>query len=89
VLQGSVKGIIIAHQKATAGCGYFITASTSVVATANHDTIRILELCNDKKGFSYGQSVTIAPFKPSEILEQTPLECKNFRTYYGIIDSLN
>jgi hypothetical protein len=91
-LNNSIKGVIIAHQKATAGCGYFVTASTSIIVTANRDTIRILELCNDKKGFSYGQSVIVTPlnhleFSP-EILEHTNFDCKEFKTYYGIIDPL-
>lgn len=90
--KNTIEGKIIANQKATAGCGYFITASTSVVITAKKDTLRIIELCNTEKGFSNGQSVIITPLKQheffAEILEQTPLDCNDFKTFYGIIDSI-
>lgn len=59
-LSENTKGVILSDVL-TAGCGYVITASISVIKTDKKDTIRVLELCNSSKKFNIGDSVIIAP----------------------------
>jgi hypothetical protein len=98
-LPAKTRGVIVNHVKA-ADCGYFITASVSVIETDKKDTIRVLELCNSKKKFNKGDSVVITPgensfykFKSGErsILDVTLqpdslYDYKHYKTCYGVVN---
>lgn len=44
----------MAHVKA-GSCGQLSSASVTIIKLANLDTLRVLELCNDKKDFQYDE----------------------------------
>jgi hypothetical protein len=92
-LKTTIRGVVLEQHPTTVLCGYFATASNSIILTANNDTIRVLELCNTNKSFSKLDKVEIIPTTtPSffvSFIPPTKFDEKVKRTSYGTITKIN
>jgi hypothetical protein len=82
-----IHGVLI-HFGPVADCGYFITASLSIVKTDRGDTIRVLQLCDTTKKVIVQIKVTLLPTsrvkKKASLIPSDPwTDCKIKKTYYG------
>jgi hypothetical protein len=58
-LTDTIEGIVVKHERQVEDCGVVATASLTIIKV-NNDTIRVLNLCNNKN-YSKGRRVTIIP----------------------------
>jgi hypothetical protein len=82
-----VHGTLI-HFSPIADCGYFRTATLSIIKTNNGDTIRVLQMCDTTKTVEIGSKVKLLPTskvskKASLIPSDPATDCVIRKTYYG------
>ncbi|MFT3934089.1 MAG: hypothetical protein QM726_10775 [Chitinophagaceae bacterium] len=87
--QDTMRGQVLFHAKATVACGILASASLTIIKTAK-DTVRILELCNDRKDFKQWSMVKVIPAKQPGFSvvfrgNDLPFACSVQKTYYGTV----
>ncbi|WP_210465383.1 hypothetical protein [Rufibacter roseolus] len=92
-LEKDIVGTVLFNEQPTVLCGRISTALVSLVRTEAGDTVRVLNLCNTKKGadspneFSIGSKVVIKPSKSSagkiDLIPVDPRACTLKFTYFG------
>jgi hypothetical protein len=88
-LTDSLQGSVIEHQPA-GPCGIFAFNASTIIRTASNDTIRVLELCNNRKLFVKGDSVIVKPANPyGAIVFVSQFDCKIVKTCYGVVTKVN
>jgi hypothetical protein len=91
-LNHKITGQIIAYHRAEVFCRAIGTASSTIMLTSLHDTIRIIELCNMSKEFKKSDSIEVIPAdKPSFYVLISPDEsyCYVKKTCYRRMTKLN
>jgi len=92
-LQGTIKGQVLFHTKASVHCGVLATASLTIIRTMTNDTIRVLELCNTSVYFKNFARVEISPNQRPSFNVLIPFDnkdrdCQVVKTCYGSIKYL-
>ncbi|HEY9001615.1 MAG TPA: hypothetical protein VIM89_09695 [Mucilaginibacter sp.] len=85
-LKKSITGTVILHEKA-GPCGLISFSSCTILKTSAGDTIRVLELCDEKKVFAPGDHVKIntVKYKDYGIVTTNKYECIIKKTTVGVV----
>lgn len=87
-LHKPIKGVVLAHIKGY--CGYIYLSANSLIITSAHDTIRVIEPC-DNEILATTDSVLITPAKEymgDGTVSDLKYECKIKRTCYGVVTTI-
>ena len=85
----TIEGNVI-YYETSGDCGYFVTASLTLVVTTIKDTIRVLQFCDNRNNFKYFQKVKVLPCRITKkraglIPIDEKNDCKIKKTYYSKI----